>query len=330
MALKPVPLPRGAGFAACAGRYGGGMGGMDGGGAQGGGGRPLSGPVARRRAALDDADGPPHLRVTDEPAHRHRRLLAAKQRADAVVEETSAEVARSFGAPGWGAIASPASSGSPASSFFPARPPAVSRLTLILVLVALVLIGPRLIGTLLAGLAGGAGLLILAIVAGAGLYVAGGRLFARRRAELAGENTAVVLDQLASDSRRRLTAIIDEWFRIDDTLGIGTALESAYAREPRSPELDRVLRSIIDSIDDAMADGHDALAALGDMLGPGGRAGFGGQSGVGNMTGGPDAATNPDTHAASTAAANAEWLRRIDAADHAYLRLRFYRRALDN
>ena len=66
------------------------------------------------------------------------------------------------------------------------------------------------------------------------------------------------------------------------------------------------------------------------MLGPGGRAGFGGQSGVGNMTGGPDAATNPDTHAASTAAANAEWLRRIDAADHAYLRLRFYRRALDN
>ena len=79
-----------------------------------------------------------------------------------------------------------------------------------------------------------------------------------------------------------------------------------------------------------MADGHDALAALGDMLGPGGRAGFGGQSGVGNMTGGPDAATNPDTHAASTAAANTEWLRRIDAADHAYLRLRFYRRALDN
>ena len=140
----------------------------------------------------------------------------------------------------------------------------------------------------------------------------------------------MVLDQLASDSRRRLTAIIDEWFRIDDTLGIGTALESAYAREPRSPELDRARRSIIDSIDDAMADGHDALAALGDMLGPGGRAGFGGQSGVGNMTGGPDAATNPDTHAASTAAANAEWLRRIDAADHAYLRLRFYRRALDN
>lgn len=275
----------------------------------GGGAAGPGGIVARRRAMLDDADEHPRLRVSDEPSGRHRRLLAAKQRADEVVADTSAELA---------ATIEGTRPGRALSSMFAARQPAMSRLTVVLVLVALVLAGPRLFGALMAGMAGGAGLFILAVLVGGGLYVAGNRLFAGRRAEISGRYAASVIAQLEADARRRLRSIIDEWFRIDDVLGIGTALESAYSREPRSPELDRARQSIIASIDDAMDDGHRALAALGD--------GSGGE--VGAAPAGPVDPADPADPAGR--AHLADRLRRVDAADHAFLRLRFYRRALDD
>ncbi|MFD5867694.1 hypothetical protein ACFWGD_03630 [Corynebacterium sp. NPDC060344] len=257
--------------------------------------------VERRRAVLDDAHRPPQLRAPGDQPLRHRRLLDAKQRADAVIDDTSAELARGIGGGGGempGARGGGIGGGvGGVAEFFSGRQPAMGRLTVILVLIAAVLIAPRLLGVVAAGLAGGAGLFVAAVAIGAVLYIGGGRWFAGRRAEIAGADAAATLDQLAADSRARLQAIIDEWFRIDDTLGIGTALESAYAREPQSPELDRARQSIIASIDSALADGHDALADLRSDL-PG-----------------------ADLH---------QRLQRIDAADRAFLRLRFYRRALDD
>lgn len=273
-----------------------------------GGSRGVGRIVERRRSVLDDADRPPQLRAPGDQPLRHRRLLDAKQRADGVIDETSAELLLGIGGPtgGNGGGVGGSGGGGGVAEYFTGRQPMIGRLTVILVLIAAALIAPRLIGAIAAGLAGGAGLFVAAIAIGAAIYVVGWRRLAARRAEIAGENAAATLDQLAADSRARLQSIIDEWFRIDDTLGIGTALESAYAREPRSPELDRARQSIIASIDSALADGHDTLADLRDIL-PG--HGHGG------------AASGLDLH---------QRLQRVDAADRAFLRLRFYRRALDD
>ena len=252
------------------------MGGMNDDRAAGGGERGLSRIVVRRRAVLDDDTEPPHLRLTGDPSLRRDRLLAEKKRAEEVVDDTSAQLARGFAH----------------GSANPTAPrPAMGRMTMILLIVALILLAPRLFGVAVAGLAGGLRFLVPAIIIGGGMYAAG-RWVARRRASTSAHAAALALGHLEADARRRLQSIIDEWFRIDDTLGIGTALESAYARQPRSPELDRTRRAVIASIDAAMAAGHEALAELGD--------------------GGP-----------------VERLHRVDAADRAYLQLRFYREALD-
>ncbi|PMC61391.1 hypothetical protein CJ204_11165 [Corynebacterium xerosis] len=252
------------------------MGGAKDDGSAGGGEQGLPRIVGRRRAVLDDDAEPPHLRLTGDPSVRRDQLLVKKQRAEQIVDDTSAELARCF------------AHGS-ARSAVPR--PAMGRMTLILPIVALILLAPRLFGIAAAGLTGGLRFLVPAIVIGGGMYAAG-RWFARRRASTSTHAAALALGHLEADARRRLQSIIDEWFRIDDTLGIGTVLESAYARQPRLPELDRTWRAVIASIDAAMTAGHEALVELGD--------------------GSP-----------------VERLHRVDAADRAYLQLRFYREALD-
>lgn len=249
--------------------------------------------AARRRAALDADAVPPRLTARGDEAMRHRRLLDDKRRADAAVDETSAALAALIPGDGDGDGSRPG-----------IGLPAIGWRGMIIALIAAVAVGPAVIRVLAAVLARAAVPLLLVAAVAAALYLVGRRWAATRRAGAGAAAARRVLEDMAAESRARLGAVIGEWFRIDDTLGIGTVLRPAYSAEESDSGLDRALRSIIASADDAMAAGHDALAAL-DDAGTAGTADAGGT-------------VHP-----------AELLRRIDAADHAYLRLRFYLRALE-
>lgn len=249
--------------------------------------------VARRRTALDGAGSPPQLRATADPAGRDRRLLAAKRAGEDAVSETSADLEWFIFNTG------PGSSAEDRTSIFATRGPWPDRVSTIFAVIMVVILIPRLLGTGMTALAFGLGNALIFIVGIAFLLMVWRRWLVDRRLEIGAELVPAALAQLQSDSRRRLRAIIDEWLRIDDTLGIGTALESAYSRETQTPDLDRARQSIIDSVDDALAEGHDALDAL-------------------------------DAEWITHRGVQSVLLERIDAADRAFLRLRLYRRALDD
>lgn len=254
--------------------------------------------AARRRAALSDGTGHrPHLRLDPGAGSWRRRVLDDKIAADAAVAETSGHMADlidrlgpSAGGRGRRGLRGPGDGGDDAG----AR--GVGKLTIVALAVLVLILAPRVLGGVLAWASGGASVLFPLALAGFAVYLAGSRWHARRRAELAGEGIGAALAEMEADAAHRLRGIIDEWHLVDDTRGIGTLLERAYAEGlDAEAELGQTRRTVVDAIDRALARGYAALANL-DGAGAGDPAGR---------------------------------LARIDAADGAYLQLRFYRRALE-
>ena len=162
----------------------------------------------------------------------------------------------------------------------------------------LVVVAPRLFAGVLAWTSGGASVLFPLALAGFGAYFIGSRWYASKKPELTREGVEAALADLESDAAHRLRGVIEEWYLVDDTKGIGTLLERAYADGlDAEAELGQSRRNVVDAIDGALANGHAALEAV-ESVGSG-------------------------------AVGYCERLARIDAADRAYLQLRFYRRALE-
>ena len=232
---------------------------------------------------------PPVQAVRDD----YPALSVLKAVADAAIAETSgqlelmiADVSRGAGRDRGGA----AGTGGPV----------VGKLTLVALIVLLVVVAPRLFAGVLAWTSGGASVLFPLALAGFGAYFIGSRWYASKKAELTREGVEAALADLESDA----AGVIEEWYLVDDTKGIGTLLERAYADGlDAAAELGQSRRNVVDAIDGALANGHAALEAVESV---------GAVETVG-----------------SGAVGYCERLARIDAADRAYLQLRFYRRALE-
>ena len=259
--------------------------------------------VARRRAALSDGTGHrPHLRLDPGAGNWRRRVLEDKNAADAAVTETSGQLAETIagldrrdGDPG--RVMGDGGVGGPV----------VGKLTLVALIVLLVVVAPRMFAGVLAWTSGGASVLFPLALVGFGAYVIGSSWYTSKRAELTREGVEAALADLESDAAHRLRGVIEEWYLVDDTKGIGTLLERAYADGlDAAAELGQSRRNVVDAIDGALANGHAALEAVESV----------------------ETVETVET-VGSGAISHAERLARIDAADRAYLQLRFYRRALE-
>ena len=257
--------------------------------------------VARRRAALSDDTGHrPQLRLDPGPGNWRRRVLEDKNTADAAIAETSGQLERMIADVSRGA-------GRDRGGAAGTGGPVVGKLTLVALIVLLVVVAPRLLAGVLAWTSGGASVLFPLALAGFGAYFIGSRWYASKKAELTREGVEAALADLESDAAHRLRGVIEEWYLVDDTKGIGTLLERAYADGlDAEAELEQSRRNVVDAIDGALANGHAALEAV-ESVG----------------------AVETVETVGSGAVGHCERLARIDAADRAYLQLRFYRRALE-
>lgn len=254
--------------------------------------------VARRRAALsDDIGHRPQLRLDPGPGNWRRRVLEDKNTADAAIAETSGQLERMIADVSRGA-------GRDRGGAAGTGGPVVGKLTLVALIVLLVVVAPRLFAGVLAWTSGGASVLFPLALAGFGAYFIGSRWYASKKPELTREGVEAALADLESDAAHRLRGVIEEWYLVDDTKGIGTLLERAYADGlDAEAELGQSRRNVVDAIDGALANGHAALEAVESL--------------------------EAVETVGSGAVGYCERLARIDAADRAYLQLRFYRRALE-
>ena len=257
--------------------------------------------VARRRAALSDDTGHrPHLSLDPGPGNWRRRVLEDKNAGDAVIAETSGQLERMIAETGRAA-------GRDRGGAAGTGGPVVGKLTMVALIVLLLVVAPRLFAGMLAWASGGASMLFPLALVGFGAYFVGSRWYASKKAELTRDGIETALTDMESDAAHRLRGVIDEWYLVDDTKGIGTLLERAYADGlDAEAELGQSRRNVVEAIDAALANGLSALEAVESV---------------------DTAAT---VHGSEFGAVDhAERLARIDAADRAYLQLRFYRRALE-